>query len=625
MGEYFNWVNVDKKEYLCPNDFGYGNKSHETRHKNNPVLRALHELLSSRWRGDRVIFLGDEGTIPSDTPVPVLQKLDNQAVSSDYFDFICENYRNVSCLFKEAETQVREEIRCYLEDLKRGHPCATINEYGIDLAAPYDGLFLQTGQSFRYVINQSKKIYYSLSETKILYKNGDLCDYADPLPMLMAYGRSVVSGVWLGDVIGVSDELPNGCALLTEIYFENGGRSVVNPKSKKVLPMSRIANDWQEEFTPLILMRGKKYFEEGNVRRIQRSGNVYIAQVAGTEDYEVEISMDEDDIEEMLCTCPYARDNNCKHMAAVLFALESEDVCVQELPPAKHPTIVSHVPMELPWLEAIDNLPEDVIRKELLKQADRDGRLKERLAVLYLGKLPEYQLQNWRASLQESAGEYTDRRGRINDEDAWEFLNELSNFLSAKLPLLFEVGSIMDTFQLIWIVMETALEWEIDDAYEQLQDLFQDCKDGLKKLWAKATEAQQEQMMQWYQEHRNEEWPGGVDHMDRVFRALDQPEPSVTEKRIVQYFGVTPHFLRDGAWVPFPRRSRLYYDFIEDTTAYKEVMPVIEEIIKETLGDRYGCFGSCHTIWHQQKQLLMEIYGIEWFSPAELNRHVCFD
>lgn len=428
----------------------------------------------------------------------------------------------------------------------------------------------------------------------------------------------VLERVWFCEIQLRANFVPEEYLALLQLEKSDG-----MPQSKT---QSRGFNaHWQKEFTPLILMRGKKYFEEGNVRRIQRSGNVYIAQVAGTEDYEVEISMDEDDIEEMLCTCPYARDNNCKHMAAVLFALESEDVCVQELPPAKHPTIVSHVPMELPWLEAIDNLPEDVIRKELLKQADRDGRLKERLAVLYLGKLPEYQLQNWRASLQETAGEYTDRRGRINDEDAWEFLNELSNFLSAKLPLLFEVGSIIDIFQLIWIVMETALEWEIDDAYEQLQDLFQDCKDGLKKLWAKATEAQREQMMQWYQEHRNEEWSGGVDHMDRVFRSLDQPEPSVTEKRIVQYFGVTPHFLRDGEWVPFPRRSRLYYDFIEDTTAYKEAMPIIEEIIKENLGEMYGCFGSCHTIWHQQKQLLMEMYGIEWFSPAELNRHVCFD
>lgn len=24
MGEYYNWINVDKREYICPADFGYG-------------------------------------------------------------------------------------------------------------------------------------------------------------------------------------------------------------------------------------------------------------------------------------------------------------------------------------------------------------------------------------------------------------------------------------------------------------------------------------------------------------------------------------------------------------------------------------------------------------------------
>ena len=385
---------------------------------------------------------------------------------------------------------------------------------------------------------------------------------------------------------------------------------------------------WKEEFAPQILARGMKYFEEGHVTCIRKSGNTYRAVVIGTEDYAVEIDIVDGVVDYMECDCPYAVEwgENCKHMAAVLCALETDTPVKNEVVPVrKMPEIVEHKPMELPWLEAIDNLPENVIRKELLKQADRDGRLKERLAVLYLGKLPEHQLQNWRASLQETAGEYTDRRGRINNEDAWEFLNELSSFLDAKLPLLFEVGSIMDTFRLIWIVMETALEWEIDDAYEQLQDLFQDCKDGLKKLWAKATEAQQEQMMQWYQEHRNEEWPGDVSNMDRVFRSLEQPEPSVTEKRGIKYIDCVPYFLYKDEWRPLPKRGDLYYDFVEETSAYKEAMPIIEEIIKENLGDLYGCFGSCHAIWHQRKQLLMEMYGIEWFSPAELNRYACFD
>lgn len=383
--------------------------------------------------------------------------------------------------------------------------------------------------------------------------------------------------------------------------------------------------DWQDEFAPHILARGKKYFEEGRVGRIQRDGKTYFASVEGTEDYEVEISLGEECVEEMLCNCPYAEGDNCKHMAAVLFALESGDASIEELPPAKQPTIVSHIPMEMPWLEAIDRLPEDVVRKELLKVADRDERLKERLAVLCLGKLPEGQIQNWKADLQKIAGEYTNRRGRINDEDTWDYLNDLGNFLDAKLPLLIEVKAVMDTFHLVWIVMETALEWEIDDDYDGLCDLFQDCENVLRMLRSMAKDEQWEQMQQWYQEHRNEEWPGGVEYMDRVFRELTQPSAPVTEKRIVKFCGRTPYFLEAGVWIPFPMRGHLYYDFVEETEAYKEAETIIEEIIKENLGELYGHFGSCHAIWHQRKQLLLERYGIEWFSPVELNRGVCFD
>ena len=84
--------------------------------------------------------------------------------------------------------------------------------------------------------------------------------------------------------------------------------------------------DWKEEFAPHILARGKKYYEERKVRCIQRCGNTYIASVEGTEDYEVEISFAEEKIEQMRCNCPYAPENNCKHMAAVLFSLEDDDI-----------------------------------------------------------------------------------------------------------------------------------------------------------------------------------------------------------------------------------------------------------------------------------------------------------
>ena len=44
MGEYYNWINVDKKEYICPGDFDYGNKFHESMHKDSIPLHALHIL-----------------------------------------------------------------------------------------------------------------------------------------------------------------------------------------------------------------------------------------------------------------------------------------------------------------------------------------------------------------------------------------------------------------------------------------------------------------------------------------------------------------------------------------------------------------------------------------------------
>ena len=385
--------------------------------------------------------------------------------------------------------------------------------------------------------------------------------------------------------------------------------------------------NWKEEFAPHILARGKKYFEEGRVSRIQRCGDTYMATVVGTEDYTVKIDIEKEGLGHMECDCPYAADyeNYCKHMAAVLFALECEDITIEELPPAKQPLIVSHIPMEMPWLEAIDKLPEEVVRKELMKRADRDERLKERLAVLYLGKLPEGQIQNWKADLQKMAGEHTDRSGRINDENTWDFLNDLDNFLNEKLPLLLEARAVMDAFHLIWIVMETALEWEIDDCYDELDDLRIDCKDAYEALLPLATDAQRKQMLQWYQEHRDEGWPGSADYMDRIFCAAVQPGTLAGGKRIVKYFDDIPCFLCEGEWVSFPVRNGIFFDYIEETEAYKEVASVIEEVIKADLGEVYGGFGSCRAIWRERKRLLLEEYGIEWFSPAELNRMVCFD
>lgn len=82
---------------------------------------------------------------------------------------------------------------------------------------------------------------------------------------------------------------------------------------------------WQKYFSKTILDRGRNYYRNQRVRNLQKMGNMYTAIVMGTEAYKVVIHMDGDDIVEAECDCPYADDGfYCKHMAAVLYAIEEK-------------------------------------------------------------------------------------------------------------------------------------------------------------------------------------------------------------------------------------------------------------------------------------------------------------
>lgn len=223
MGEYFKWVNVDKKEYISPSDFDYGSKRIESLFRGNDFLRALFDLLSNEWAGNRILWLGDDKLILKDTENDTLRILYEDSLKLGYeygsIDTVHESYKNVSSLFKTAEAIVREEIGIYLEDIKNNDDYA-VNEYGIDVDNPFEGLFLRDGKDFCCTINHTKKVCYSFDRTKILYKDKTESDDVDPLPLLMSCGRTTNDGEWLGDIIGVADEIPKGYRLLSEIYLD---------------------------------------------------------------------------------------------------------------------------------------------------------------------------------------------------------------------------------------------------------------------------------------------------------------------------------------------------------------------------------------------------------------------
>ena len=221
MGEYYSWVNIDKKEYISPYEFDLGLKLYESAFAGNQLLGALYDLLSSDWRGDALVFLGDQTEVEENETNPVLRRLFEQrkawGENGNEYDYAEECFKNISGLYKAAETVVREEIDGMIE-LKD----FSFNIYHVDPSVPYEHLFVREPRFFRFTVNHTKCEFYDIEKTKLTYKNKSEVPTIriDPLPILLAYpGRGdKCTGLWLGDSIEVTDTAPHGYMDMSEVY-----------------------------------------------------------------------------------------------------------------------------------------------------------------------------------------------------------------------------------------------------------------------------------------------------------------------------------------------------------------------------------------------------------------------
>ncbi len=80
--------------------------------------------------------------------------------------------------------------------------------------------------------------------------------------------------------------------------------------------------NWEKFFDPMILERGKEYFQRHQVSNLVITSKKIAATVLGSHQYDVEIRLNPaGNIKDFSCTCPhFDLGNNCKHIAAVLYA-----------------------------------------------------------------------------------------------------------------------------------------------------------------------------------------------------------------------------------------------------------------------------------------------------------------
>ena len=268
---------------------------------------------------------------------------------------------------------------------------------------------------------------------------------------------------------------------------------------------------WRDWFQPWILERGKDYWKNGYVTDLYRETDSVTATVQGTEDYEVVIFMDGDEIIEMTCTCPYAEDGTeCKHMAATLFAVETAKLDV-----GKHIILENGVDHEFPWRETINQMSPEEIREFLSELVAKDKGLQEVLVLRYRDQPPAMLEASWEEQLYEIVRRNSDRRGYIDYNHAYDFHNALDDFLNDRISPLLKAGKTMEAFQLVCMVYSTAMEEGADDSDGGLSVLMDSCEEIWSALLSNATQLQEKGIYQWFVDHLvAHSWCYGTDQVE---------------------------------------------------------------------------------------------------------------
>ncbi len=254
---------------------------------------------------------------------------------------------------------------------------------------------------------------------------------------------------------------------------------------------------WKDKFVSQVLERGQQYFTTGCVQKLKQDGNTIRATVNGTTRYDVTIHFSGDTPKTMECTCPFADDGaNCKHMAAVLFAVEAGEFSFAEEPNDEiNDTIF--------WQRVFQQLPGEILYRELLRTTLRDQELQERLLIRLVGKLPDGMLKDWEKLLKRYSRNMAIGSKYIDYDSIPRYIQNLTEFLDDRLSLLKEVNAVMDGFLLVGLVFDTAFQRIQNHKNEELLKLIRYCEKEWLLAFEYATAAEKKKMHDWYWAHFN--------------------------------------------------------------------------------------------------------------------------
>ena len=173
MGQYYQIINIDKRERIHPHHLDNGAKLMEWCYVGNEMTNALMNKLRKDWRGDRVYIVGDYADL------------------SDRSEYWANAYEEAITELNIADTVNHDGVK--IDSLyKVGYADEDSEQYVKDISKDV----CTKGSALRYIVNRKFGKYIDIthcptSRTGINEEDGTLWNmYVHPLPLLIAMGNN---------------------------------------------------------------------------------------------------------------------------------------------------------------------------------------------------------------------------------------------------------------------------------------------------------------------------------------------------------------------------------------------------------------------------------------------------
>ncbi|MBR3151785.1 MAG: hypothetical protein IKF46_07385 [Erysipelotrichaceae bacterium] len=232
MGQYFIWLNPVKGQYFGGPDFDLGAKRRETAYVGCPVLDALYTLMANEWKGDPIVWIGDDYAHLYRETNPAL-KTTEEICGDRPYDHAHTHFIDIAMDFEKSDREWSvdtynqfqlEYLKLTKEEKDRYFRAGGVEE-GVEFFDPdwerrseiiellaKKGFYSRKSEYYRYIINHSKKEFIDRETIKPNVYNSRY----DPFPALMikeddsekpwSKGSDNYCGSWLGDDIVVSND-----------------------------------------------------------------------------------------------------------------------------------------------------------------------------------------------------------------------------------------------------------------------------------------------------------------------------------------------------------------------------------------------------------------------------------